>query len=150
MNQEKIMKAKMVTAFIMLFAALAGLFVMTGLYIDKSQDVQDTYKDKYKQNLESTVEEIDTYLKNEKDFELRYNMIISNLGAARNMVFLIDGYTEEQKTINELHYCYIKYPEQMKDKLKDTKTALEHIIQNLDKGYDEADKIVGSVDKLGN
>lgn len=150
MNQEKIMKAKMVTAFIMLFAALAGLFVMTGLYIDKSQEVQDTYKDKYKQNLESTVEEIDTYLKNEKDFELRYNMIISNLGAARNMVFLIDGYTEEQKTINELHYCYIKYPEQMKDKLKDTKTALEHIIQNLDKGYDEADKIVGSVDKLGN
>lgn len=150
MNQEKIMKAKMVTAFIMFFAALAGLFVMTGLYIDKSQEVQDTYKDKYKQNLESTVEEIDTYLKNEKDFELRYNMIISNLGAARNMVFLIDGYTEEQKTINELHYCYIKYPEQMKDKLKDTKTALEHIIQNLDKGYDEADKIVGSVDKLGN
>lgn len=150
MNQEKIMKAKMVTAFIMFFAALAGLFVMIGLYVDKSKEVQDTYKAKYKQNLEEAVDEIDTYLKDEKDFEIRYNMMISDLGAARNMVFLIDGYTDEQKTINELHYCYVKYPEQMKDKLKDTKTALMDIIKDLDKGYDEADEIVESVDKLGN
>ena len=40
MNQEKIMKRKMICAIVMFIAALIGLFVMAGLYADKSEEVQ--------------------------------------------------------------------------------------------------------------
>ena len=43
MNQEKIMKAKMITAIVICIAALAGLFVFIGLYMDKSEEVRKTY-----------------------------------------------------------------------------------------------------------
>ena len=47
MNQEKIMKAKMITAIIICIASLAGLFVFIGLYMDKSEEVRKTYISKY-------------------------------------------------------------------------------------------------------
>ncbi|WP_294588413.1 hypothetical protein [uncultured Ruminococcus sp.] len=34
------MKAKMITAMVICFAALAGLFVFIGLYMDKSEEVR--------------------------------------------------------------------------------------------------------------
>lgn len=55
---------------------------------------------------------------------MRYNMILSDMGSARSLVFLIDDYTDEQKAINELHYCFVKYPEQMQGKLEDVKKHL--------------------------
>ena len=119
MNQEKIMKAKMITAIVICIAALAGLFVFIGLYMDKSEEVRKTYISKYMENLSAASEEIDTYLESGKDLPMRYNMILSDMGAARSLVFLIDDYTDEQKAINELHYCLVKYPEQMQGKLED-------------------------------
>lgn len=150
MNQEKIMKAKMITAIVICIAALAGLFVFIGLYMDKSEEVRKTYIAKYMENLSAASEEIDTYLESGKYLPTRYNMILSAMGAARSLVFLIDDYTDEQKAINELHYCFVKYPEQMQGKLEDVKKALDHITENLDKGYREVNEIVDSVDKMGN
>lgn len=150
MNQEKIMKAKMITAIVICIAALAGLFVFVGLYMDKSQEVQKTYKAKYIESLGAASEELGTYLESGKDYDIRYNMVLSDLGSARTLVFLIDGYTDEQKAINELHYCFVKYPEQMKGKFEDVKKAIDHITENLDKGYDEVNEIVDSLDKMGN
>lgn len=49
-----------------------------------------------------------------------------------------------------IHICFVKYPEQMQGKLEDVKKALDHIIENLDKGYMEVNEIVDSVDKMGN
>jgi hypothetical protein len=77
-------------------------------------------------------------------------MVISDMGAARTLIFLIDDYTEQQKTINELHYCFVKYPEQMSGKLEEASQALNDILDHLDKGYDEAQAIVDSIDKKGN
>ena len=68
MNQEKIMKAKMITAIVICIAALAGLFVFIGLYMDKSEEVRKTYIAKYMENLSAASEEIDTYLENGKDY----------------------------------------------------------------------------------
>lgn len=146
MNQEKIMKAKMITAIVICIAAIAGLFVFIGLYMDKSEEVRKTYIAKYMENLSAASEEIDTYLESGKDLPTRYNMILSAMGAARSLVFLIDDYTDEQKAINELHYCFVK----MQGKLEDVKKALDHITENLDKGYREVNEIVDSVDKMGN
>lgn len=56
MNQEKIMKAKMITAIIICIAALAGLFVFIGLYMDKSEEVRKTYIAKYMENLTAASE----------------------------------------------------------------------------------------------
>ena len=60
----------------------------------------------------------------------------------------IDGFC--QKTINEIHYCFIKYPEQMRDKLPEASQAFHDVADHLDKGYDELRAIIESVDKLGN
>ena len=76
-------------------------------------------------------------------------MIVSDMGAARSMIFLIDGAAEEQKVINELHYCFVKYPQQMQGKLKESAQAMRHITEDLDKGYEEARAVIDSVDKLG-
>ena len=99
MNQEKIMKAKMITAIVICIAALAGLFVFIGLYMDKSEEVRKTYIAKYMENLSAASEEIDTYLESGKDLPTRYNMILSAMGAARSLVFLIDDYTDEQLSL---------------------------------------------------
>ena len=145
------MKRKMITAIIWAIILLIALLVFIGLYIDKNRELKERYRSQYMRNLSDAADEIDTYLDRKIDYDLHYNMVLSDLGAARSFVFLLEDeeMTEKQKTINELHYCFVKYPEQMKNKLEDTSTALKDICDNLDKGYDEAEQIIDSVDKMG-
>ena len=113
MNQEKIMKAKMITAIIIAAASLIAAFIFAGLYSDQKKQNRLDHIDQYEKNLAQAADEIDNYLEKQTDYDLHYNMVLSDLGAARSMIFLISDYTEEQKTINEIHYCFVKYPEQM-------------------------------------
>lgn len=149
MNQEKIMKAKMVTAVFTALAALVAVFVFAGLYFDKCSMNRLEYIAQYEKNIELAAEEIDKYNEKQTDYDLHYNMVLSDLGAARSIVFLIDDYTEKQKIINEIHYCFVKYPNQMREKLSESSQAFHDIADHLDKGYDEAKAIVDSIDKLG-
>ena len=149
MNQEKIMKMKMVSAIIIAIAAIVVAFIFGGLYYDQKKQNRLEYIDKYEDNISQAAKEIDTYLEKKTDYDIHYNMILSDLGAARSLIFLVDDYTDKQKPVNELHYCFVKYPEQMKEKLKETSKALKDISANLDKGYKEAQEIVDSIDKKG-
>ena len=149
MNQEKIMKMKMVSAIIIAIAAIVVAFIFGGLYYDQKKQNRLEYIDKYEENISQAAKEIDTYLEKKTDYDIHYNMILSDLGAARSLIFLVDDYTDKQKPVNELHYCFVKYPEQMKEKLKETSKALKDISANLDKGYKEAQEIVDSIDKKG-
>ena len=149
MNQEKIMKAKMVTAIFIALAAVIAVFVFAGLYFDQRRMNRLEYIDQYENNILLAAEEIDKYNEKQTDYDLHYNMVLSDLGAARAIIFLIDDYTEKQKIINELHYCFVKYPNQMREKLDDSSKALHDIADHLDKGYDEAKEIVDSINKLG-
>ena len=149
MNQEKIMKAKMVTAIFIALAAVVAVFVFAGLYFDQRRMNRLEYIDQYENNILLAAEEIDKYNEKQTDYDLHYNMALSDLGAARSIIFLIDDYTEKQKIINELHYCFVKYPNQMREKLDDSSKALHDIADHLDKGYDEAKEIVDSINKLG-
>lgn len=149
MNQEKIMKRKMISSIVLFILALIALLVFVGLYIDETKKTQQSYNIQYMENIKSARDEITYYLDTKTDYDLHYNMLISDLGAARSLIFLLDNLTEQQKIINELHYCFVKYPEQMKSKLEDTKTALEDIADNLDKGYTEAYDIVQSINRMG-
>ena len=44
----------------------------------------------------------------------------------------------------------IKYPEQMSTRLEELKQAFDDIGADLDKGYEEAQAVVDSVNKKGN
>jgi hypothetical protein len=143
------MKAKMLTAIFVALAAAIALIVFITLYCDERQKTRRAYITQYEENLEKAAEEIDKYTEKQTDYDLHYNMVLSDLGAARTLVFLIDGYTDEQKVINELHYCFVKYPEQMSEKLEEASKAMTDITDHLDKGYDEAKEIVDSIDKKG-
>ncbi|MGN0594992.1 MAG: hypothetical protein ACI4I6_07530 [Hominimerdicola sp.] len=150
MNQEKIMKVKMITSIIVSFFTIIALCVFIALYFDEKAKTRRTFEEKYMENLTYACEEIDTYLDTKIDVELHYNMILSDVGAARTLIFLIDDYSEEkQKTINTYHYCLVKYPDQMKQKLEEARIAMDDITANLDKGYDELEEIINSIDKLG-
>ena len=150
MNQERIMKFKMTVAIVIAVIMLAVSFVFAGLYYDRTKENRLEYISQYEKNISLAAEEIDKYMSKKTDYDIHYNMVLSDLGAARSMVFLVDDYTEEQKIINEIHYCFVKYPEQMKGKLNETAQAFHDIADHLDKGYDETKKIVESVDKKGN
>lgn len=143
------MKRKMISAIIWSIILLIALLVFIGLYVDKSREIQATYKKQYMNSLADASEELDTYFDRKIDYDMHYNMLISNMGAARSFVFLLDDYTEQQKAINELHYCLVKYPKQMKTRLEDVNKGLKDITDNLDKGYDEIRAVVDSVNKMG-
>lgn len=150
------MKRKMITAIIWSFIMLIALLVFIGLYIDKSKEITDRFRSQYKQSIADAADEIDTYLDTKVDYDMHYKMLISNIGAARSFIFLLEedddkknNMTENQKAINELHYCLVKYPEQMKTKIEDVSKALHDVYDNLDKGYDEMRAIVDSVNKMG-
>ena len=150
MNQEKIMKAKMITAIFIAVSALIAGFIFAGLYFDSIKNNRLIYIDQYEKSLISAADEIEKYSEKQADFDLYYNLLLSDMGAARAMVFLIEDYTEEQKVINEIHFCIVKYPVQMKEKLTETAEALRDIAYHTDKGYDKLREIVNSIDKLGN
>lgn len=150
MNQEKIMKAKMLTAIVIAIASIFMIFVFARLYFDQVQKNRLEYIAQFEKNILQAAEEIDTYIEKNTDYDIHYNMVISDVGAARAMIFMVDDYTEKQKTINEIHYCFIKYPQQMREKLEDASKAFHNIADHIDSGYDELRLIVESVDKLGN
>ena len=152
MTQEKIMKDRMIRAIILFLLTLIALLVFIGLYIDETNRVQETYHTQFNDYLGKTTDAIDNYLNAEGDLPLRYRDILSDFSSANSFGFLMTSISDEHKsTINELHACLLKYPEQMQDrkKMEDMREALTDISKNLDKGFDEAAKIVDSVDKKG-
>ena len=144
------MKRRMISAIILFLITFIALLVFIALFIDETKRVQETYRKQYKTNLTKVITDIDSYIDGEGDMELRYMRIVSDMSAANSFVFLIEDFDEEQKTINEVNACLMKYPDQMKTKLEELKTALSDVLDDLDKGYDEVSAVVDSVDKQGN
>ncbi len=149
MNQEKIMKRRMVSAIILFIITLIALLVFIGLYIDETRRVQRTYRAQYMTEMKHVSGEIEGYMNTEGGYDTRYSMIIGYMSNAASYAFLMKDFTEEQKIINEVSTALILYPEQMSEKLEELKTAVDDILDNLDKGYDEAAEIVASLNKKG-
>ena len=150
MNQETIMKRRMVTAIILCIITIIGMLVFIGLYIDETKRVQETYKAQYHTSLKHVSDDVTSYLSAEGDLEMRYTRLVSDMSNAASFAFLLDGFTEKQIIVNELATCLLKYPEQMREKLEDVKKAVDDMQQELDKGYEEAKEIVDSINKKGN
>ena len=143
------MKKRMIRAIILFSLTLIALLVFIALYVDETRRVQETYRTQYRTNLTKVLEDIESYQNSEGDFELRYARLISDMSAANAFKFLLNDYESQQKTINEVHTCILKYPEQMKEKLPELETAVQDILADLDQGYTEAAELVKSVDKQG-
>jgi hypothetical protein len=139
----------MISAIILFILTFIAMLVFIGLYIDETRRTQETYRKQYRANLGHVVEDIVSYRNAEGDHALRYTRIVSDMSSANSFAFLIDSFDDEKKTINEITTCIMKYPDQMKTKLDDLETALNDILADLDKGYDEAAELVASIDKKG-
>ncbi len=139
----------MISAIILFIITFIALLVFIALYMDEVRRVQETYRNQYRTSLGDVVEDIRSYRNGEGDMELRYMRILSDMSGANSFVFLIDDLGDEKKVINEVNTCIMKYPEQMKKKLDELETALQDILDELGKGYDEAKALVDSIDKQG-
>ena len=149
MNQEKIMKRRMITAFVLFVITLVALLVFIGLYIDETHRVQETYRKQYMTEINHASREIELYVAHQGDVEERYKRITSFVTCANSFLFLMNETSDKQIILNEVTTCLIKYPEQMSERMEDLKKSFDDIYANLDKGYEEAKAVVDSVDKMG-
>jgi len=140
----------MVTAIILLIITLIALFVFIGLYVDETRRVQETYRKQYRTELGHASEEISIYLEPEGDHDLIYERVSSYMSCAASFAFLIEDFEEKQVIINQLNTALIKYPVQMKPKMKEVKEAVDDILSDLDKGYDKLSELIGSLELKGN
>lgn len=150
MNQDKIMKRRMITAIVLLIITVVILVIFIALYVDETRKVQETYRRQYTTELRHVNEEIGIYLKSEGDLDFHYTRVVVYMANAGSYAFLIDNFTEKQIIINEISTALIKYPKQMKTKLEELQTAVTDILAELDKGYDEAKALFESINLKGN
>ena len=144
------MKRRMVSSIILFTITFVAMLVFVGLYIDETKRTQETYYVQYTTNMKHVSEDISSYLNAEGDKDFRYTRIVSDMSSANSFAFLLDRLSEEdKKAVNELNACIMKYPEQMPAKLGDMQKAVDDILAGLDKGYEEAQALVDSIDKLG-
>ncbi len=149
MGQEELMKRRMVRSIVLFVVTLAALLVFIGLYIEEKRRVQETYAAQYKLSLQQASEDIGVYLGGEADYDMRYIRITCDVNCANTFAFLIEDFGDRRKTVNQLYTCLLKYPDQMKTRLTELDTALNDMAADLDKGYEEAAALIGSIDKMG-
>ncbi|MBR4587883.1 MAG: hypothetical protein IKO30_06180 [Lachnospiraceae bacterium] len=148
-GQEYLMKKKTVRAVTFSLITFVALLVFIALYIEETKEVQRTYRREYRECLETVSEDIKYYQNAEGDFEFRYRHLVADMCSANSFAVLINDFTDEQKAIGELYTVFLKYPEQMKEKLAEAKQGIDDILANLDKGYDEIRAVVDSIDLKG-
>ena len=149
-GQEYIMKRKMIRAIVWAILVTIALLIFVALYIDQSRRVQETYRKQYTKAVESVIYDIDDYDKAEGDYELRYRMMVADVSNMNAYSFLLDDFSEQQKSINSLYTCFIKYPEQMQERLDEVKEILEDILKaDNKKSYEKIDDFVGTINLKG-
>ena len=103
----------------------------------------------YLKCVEIVISDIESYNNAEGDYDFRYRRIVADMNSVSSFAFLLKDFDEEKITINELYTVFLKYPEQMSSKLDEAHQALSDIYANLDKGYDEANALVESIELKG-
>lgn len=145
------MKQRMVVRTVLFSITFAALLVFIGLYVDETRRVQETYQQRYEDNLAHVQEDILSYLDADGDRDMRYTRLLIDMSNAKEFAFLINNFDDKQIIVNEMYTILLKYPEQMQDeeKLNEMYVAVSDILAHLDKGYDEARELVDSIDKMG-
>ena len=71
------------------------------------------------------------------------------MSVANAFAFLLKDFTERQKSVNELYTVFIKYPDQTRERIDEVEVIFADLTANLDKGYEEMDDFVASIDLKG-
>ncbi|MBQ6638886.1 MAG: hypothetical protein IJH82_09605 [Lachnospiraceae bacterium] len=148
-GQEYLMRQKMLRAIVIAIILGIALTVFIALYVAETKRVQETYRAQYNKSLIAVLEDIHSYQNADGDFELRYRMLVSDMASANSFAFLLNDFTERQKSINGLYTVVIKYPEQTQKRIDEVEVIFADLTANLDKGYDEMDEFVASIDLKG-
>ena len=148
-GQEYLMRQKMLRAIVIAIILGIALTVFIALYVAETKRVQETYRAQYNKSLISVLEDIHSYQNADGDFELRYRMLVADMASANSFAFLLNDFTERQKSINGLYTVVIKYPEQTQKRIDEVEVIFADLTANLDKGYDEMDEFVASIDLKG-
>ncbi len=149
MGQEYLMKRKTVRAVVVSILTTLALIVFIALYLDECKRVQETYREQYTVMLRQVVDDIESYQNAEGDLDFRYRRMTADMNTAASFLFLLEGQEDEKKAAQELYTVMLRYPEQTADGLEEIKTAVNDILANLDKGYDEVRAFVEGIDKKG-
>ena len=148
-GQEYLMRQKMLRAIVIAIILGIALTAFIALYVAETKRVQETYRAQYNKSLIAVLEDIHSYQNADGDFELRYRMLVSDMASANSFAFLLNDFTERQKSINGLYTVVIKYPEQTQKRIDEVEVIFADLTANLDKGYDEMDEFVASIDLKG-
>lgn len=148
-GQEYLMRQKMLRAIVIAIILGIALTVFIALYVAETKRVQETYRAQYNKSLIAVLGDIHSYQNADGDFELRYRMLVADMSTANSFAFLLDDFTERQKSINGLYTVVIKYPEQTQKRIDEVEVIIADLTANLDKGYDEMDEFVASIDLKG-
>ena len=132
-GQEYIMKRKMVRAIVLSILSLIALAVFVALYIAETAKVKEKFRQQYRKSLDTFSLDLDNYLNADGDFEFRYRVLLSDISNVNAFVFLVDDYEDKQT----------------QKRLDEVAVFIKDVIANLDKGYEEMDKFVESIDKKG-
>ncbi|MCR4840832.1 MAG: hypothetical protein K5848_04730 [Lachnospiraceae bacterium] len=149
-GQEFIMKRKMIRAIIIAIITTLALIIFVALYIDATKTIQQTYRSQYKTCIDTVIEDITYYENADGNLDFKYRRLVADMNSVVSFAFLQENFEKEQKSINELYTVFLKYPEQMKEKMAEAKQALTDINAGMSKGYDEADALVDSINLKGN
>ena len=148
-GQEYLMRQKMLRAIVLAIVLAIALVVFIALYVAEKHKIQETYRTKYQKALIDVAADVDSYRNADGDFDLRYRMLISDMATANSFAFLLEDFTEQQKTVNGFYTVVIKYPQQTRARMDEIAAIFADLNANLDKGYTEMDEFVESIDLKG-
>ena len=149
LGQEYLMKRKTVRAVVAAIITSLALIVFIALYVEECKVVQETYREQYTVMLRQVVEDIESYQNAEGDLDFRYRRLTADMNTAASFLILLDELEEEKVAVQELYTVVLRYPVQTAEGLEDIKIAVNDILANLDKGYDEVRSFVEGIDKKG-
>ena len=148
-GQEYLMRQKMLRAIVLAVVLAIALVVFIALYVAERHRIQETYRLKYQKALIDVAADVDSYRNADGDFELRYRMIVADMATANSFAFLLDDFTEQQKSVNGFYTVIIKYPQQSRERMDEIAAIFADLNANLDKGYTEMDEFVESINLKG-
>lgn len=148
-GQEYLMRQKMLRAIVLAIVLAIALVVFIALYVAEKHKIQETYRTKYQKALIDVAADVDSYRNADGDFDLRYRMLIADMSTANSFAFLLEDFTEQQKTVNGFYTVVIKYPQQTRARMDEIAAIFADLNANLDKGYTEMDEFVESIDLKG-
>jgi len=148
-GQEYLMRQKMLRAIVIAIVLGIALVVFIALYVAERHRVQETYRMKYQKALIDVEADVQSYLNADGDFDLRYRMLVADMSTANSFAFLLDDFTEQQKSVNGFYTVIIKYPQQSRERMDEIAPIFADLNANLDKGYEEMDEFVESINLKG-